>query len=80
MLPIIAGNKFVGRFEPVMNRKNKELIIQNWWWEKDTDINQDLIDALIRCLKDFIQFLNAKKISVSNTLVKDGFGWIKDCL
>jgi uncharacterized protein len=80
VLPIIYNGRFVGRCEPVIDRKNKELIINNWWWEKDIKINQVTIDALIRCFFDFAKFLDVKKISISRTLARDEFKWLEDCV
>lgn len=59
-----------------MNRKTKDLLIQNWWWEKDIKINQDMKDALIRCFTDFAKFLDVRKILTSKTLDKNEFIWM----
>ncbi|NOY08325.1 MAG: winged helix-turn-helix domain-containing protein [Spirochaetes bacterium] len=80
VLPVIYNESFIGRCEPIIDRKNKGLIIQNWWWEKDININQDMRDALIRCFTDFARFLNVEKISISNTLSKDGLKWVEKCV
>ena len=79
VLPIIYNDRFVGRCEPVFARKNKELIIINWWWEKDIKIDQKMTEALIRCFTDFAEFLNAEKISISEDLDKDEFIWLGNC-
>ncbi|MDA3941243.1 MAG: winged helix DNA-binding domain-containing protein [Spirochaetia bacterium] len=80
VLPVIYAGCFIARFEPIMNRKTKELLVQNWWWEKDIKINQDMTDALIRCFADFAKFLNAGKISTSNSLATHGFKWLGNCI
>lgn len=80
VLPVIYAGRFIARFEPIMNRKTKELLIQNWWWEKDIIINQEMKEALIRCITDFAKFLDAHKISLSNTLDINEFSWIRECL
>lgn len=77
VLPIIYGDKFVGRCEPIIDRKNKELIINNWWWEKDIKIDQDMTEALIRCFTSFGKFLNARKITISSTMNNNEFSWLK---
>ncbi len=77
VLPIIYNDRFIGRCEPIIDRKSKVLLINNWWWEKDIKINQGMTDALIRCFTDFASFLNARNISISSTLNKDEFKWIK---
>jgi uncharacterized protein len=80
VLPIIYNDRFVGRCEPNIDRKNKALLINNWWWEKDIKINQDLTDALKKCFFDFAKFLDVKKISISRTLSRDELKWLEDCL
>ncbi len=80
ILPIIYGDRFIGRCEPIIDRKNKELIINNWWWEKDIKNKQDMTEALIRCFTDFGNFLDARKISISSSLDKNEFKWVKNCV
>jgi len=80
VLPIIYKNRFIGRCEPILDNKKRKLAIKNWWWEKDITVNQDMTDALARCFRDFAEFLNVKKIVISNTLSKDKLEWIKDCV
>lgn len=80
VLPIIYKESFIGRCEPIMDHKNRELVIKDWWWEKDIVVNQDLTDALVRCFRDFAGFLDAKTIVISNTLSEDKLKWIKDCV
>ncbi len=81
VLPILYRDRFIARCEPVIDRKSKELVLQNWWWEKDVRINQDMIDALIRCFTDFVRFLDVERISMSNTLTKhDKLAWIRECV
>jgi len=79
ILPIIYKDKFIGRCEPIIDRKNKDLLIQNWWWEKDIKLDQDMKDALIRCFTDFAKFLDVRKISISEALDKDEFNWLGNC-
>jgi len=80
VLPIIYKERFIGRCEPIIDPKNRELVIKNWWWEKDIVVNKDMTDALARCFRDFAEFLDVKKIVISNTLSEDKLEWIKDCL
>ncbi len=80
VLPIKYKDRFIGRFEPIIDRKSKTLLIQSWWWEKDVTVSQDMIDALTRCFEDFVKFLNAGKISISDSLVKDRLNWIRNCV
>jgi uncharacterized protein YcaQ len=36
VLPILRGDRIVGRIEPVWNRKTKELAVHGTWWEPGT--------------------------------------------
>lgn len=79
VLPIIYGDKFIARFEPVFNRKSRELMIHNWWWEKDAPAPQKMEKALIRCFRSFCNFLGAEKISIPDSLSRKGLKWVSDC-
>lgn len=52
VLPIVIGNRFVGRLEPAQYKPNEKFTIKNIWWENDyspTDGDIDLIaDELTR--------------------------------
>lgn len=61
VLPVLFNNMFAARFEPVMDKKNKVLIIKNWWWEaslhKDLMHKSLLLDVLPRTMKMFYKYL-----------------------
>ncbi len=80
VLPVIYQEKFIGRCEPIIDRKNNELILMNWWWEKEIKQNSDMTRALIKCFKDFAKFLNIKKISISGNIKNNEFKWIQNCV
>ncbi|WP_279230388.1 winged helix DNA-binding domain-containing protein [Thermohalobacter berrensis] len=66
VLPILYGDKFIGRFEPVLDKKSNQLVIKNWWWEPEVSITDNLHYALISALKDFLNYLGADKVKISN--------------
>lgn len=76
VLPVLYGDRFVARFEPVLDRKSKTLCIRNWWWEKDLRIDSDMKNALGRCLGDFAAFLDAGAISMADNLDDTNVNWI----
>lgn len=78
VLPILYKDRFVGRFEPVLDQKNKTLLIHNWWWEKGIQVDSRMIDALIICINEFRKFLKAEAISISKNLSGQKFGWLKN--
>ncbi|MDA3847047.1 MAG: winged helix DNA-binding domain-containing protein [Vallitaleaceae bacterium] len=62
VLPILYKDALVGRFEPVLDKKTKVLTIKSWWWEDDFKITAKFKKALIRRLKAFGTYLDAKEI------------------
>ncbi|WP_410510929.1 winged helix DNA-binding domain-containing protein [Paenibacillus sp. BR2-3] len=65
VLPLLYGDRFVARFEPVMDKKSRTLNILNWWWEQGECLTPELslalkqaIASLARCLRaDSVRFL-----------------------
>jgi len=72
VLPIIFGDRFVGRFEPSFDRKKGVFSIQNWWWEKGVDTgDKAMLEALQACFAAFRNYLNAKELKLSSVAAKD---------
>ena len=63
VLPVLYGDRFVARFEPVRKKKNGTLTINNWWWEPGVNPTDDMIAALRECLEYFCTFLNITHIN-----------------
>ncbi|MFZ5966922.1 MAG: winged helix-turn-helix domain-containing protein [Bacillota bacterium] len=77
VLPILYGDRFVGRFEPKLDKKTKKLEIINWWWEPDVTMTDSLKQALSSCLKAFIGYLGAKDIQLNAACSrKNKLGWL----
>ncbi|MCG8480035.1 MAG: winged helix DNA-binding domain-containing protein [Spirochaetales bacterium] len=68
VLPILYGDAFIGRFEPVMNRKTGILTIKNWWWERERSVEPELIEALHRAVEAFAAFLGAGTVRLAGDL------------
>lgn len=56
VLPMIYGDRFIGRVEAVNDRKSKTLIIKNIWYEHDITPTKKLESAVSSCLKRFRKF------------------------
>jgi uncharacterized protein YcaQ len=67
VLPVMYNDCFIGRFEPGMDRKNKELVIKNWWWETDFILTAPLIDSLRECFKNFMLFTGAETVRLEGS-------------
>ncbi|QGQ97205.1 winged helix DNA-binding domain-containing protein [Paenibacillus psychroresistens] len=68
VLPVMYGDQFIARFEPSLDRKKKELVIKNWWWESEVVATAPIIDALKQCLADFMEFTGAITIRLEDSL------------
>lgn len=55
-LPILCGDRFVGRIEAVPNRKEGVLYIKGLWWEPGVRQTKAMNAALERALKQFAKF------------------------
>jgi uncharacterized protein YcaQ len=72
VLPVLYGDRFIARFDPGFDKKTRTFTVKNWWWESDLDQGQGMTDALVRCMIDFLNFLDAKEIKYSSRLLKKG--------
>ena len=77
VLPILYGDRFIGRFEPTFDRISNELVIKNWWWEEGIVPDEKMESALLECMLDFMNFLGAKKVSWAEDFRnKIGMSWL----
>ncbi len=56
VLPVVFGDRFVGRIEAVPDRKTGVLTVRNVWWEPDVRITKKMTSALNKTVKDFAKF------------------------
>ena len=65
VLPVLYGERFVARFEPVRDRKTKSMVVKNWWWEEGVDVeDMRMLAALSDCLDRFREFLGCKSTAL----------------
>lgn len=64
VIPVLYGDRFVARFEPVREKKTRLLTLKNWWWEPDITPTPAMNSALEECLKHFFEYLSIQKISL----------------
>ena len=84
VLPVLYGDRFIARCEPVRDRKRKELVIRNWWWETGQDgrmpvdpDDQDMRSAIISCLDEFRRFLGCESVRGDERAASGALGWLK---
>ena len=63
VLPILSGERFIGRTEVVSDKKNDTLVIKNLWFEPDVEITAAQLDAVTDCFERFRGFHGLKGIS-----------------
>ena len=61
-LPVLFGERFIGRVEAVNDKKEKCLVIKNLWLEESVRETKRLKSALERCAKRFARFNGCKEV------------------
>jgi uncharacterized protein YcaQ len=69
VLPILFGDRLVGRIEPRIDRREGVLRILDIWWESgfDPDGEAGFVDAFWDALEAHARFLGAKRITMPRT-------------
>lgn len=62
VLPVLQGDRFVARFEPVLEKKSGSLIIKNWWWEPGVDLVEEMQAGLRDGMMRYMNFLGSKDV------------------
>ncbi|MEK6256319.1 MAG: winged helix DNA-binding domain-containing protein [Chloroflexota bacterium] len=68
ILPVIYGDQFIARLDAKFDRKNWQLVINNWWWEEGVEPNEAMRVALAKCLERFSMYLSAKSIRLAGEI------------
>lgn len=81
VLPVLYGDRFVARFEPVKDKKSKALVIRNWWWEPDIKQTKKLQEGLSRCFQEFIAYLDVQHVEISpDLMLREHLGWLVESI
>ena len=62
-LPILFGDRFVGRIEAVPDRKTGTLTVKGLWWEPGVRLTKKLEAALEKTLVTFARFNDCESVS-----------------
>lgn len=77
VLPILYGNNFVARFEPVLDKNSRTLIIRNWWWEPGIKVTSKMRKKLQQCIKSFMEFTETQNLVIyDNVLTVTKLEWL----
>lgn len=71
VLPVLYGDRFIARVEPIFDKKARVLTLAGWWWEKGVRPNAALRDALRTCVAEFAAYLGADRVRLSDTVAED---------
>ncbi len=64
VLPVLYGDRFVARVEPVFDKKARVLRIEGWWWEPGFRPDAAAKDALATCTAEFARYLGAERVEL----------------
>ncbi len=67
-LPILYGDRLVGRLDPRLNRETRTLEVKGFWLEEGISINQALENALSAGFQRFMRFIGAERIDSGDVL------------
>lgn len=70
VVPILWGDRFVGRFDPKADRKTKTLILRNLLLESDTEEFDALLPLLAQKFREFARFNQCEQVVVEQTTPK----------
>ena len=70
VLPILSGDRFIGRIEIVNDKKLKELIVKNFWFEEDIVSGDSFYESIYECLTRFSKFNECETIKLECELGK----------
>lgn len=62
VLPVLSGDRFIGRIEIVNDKKLKQLIVKKFWFEDDITSKDKLYENIYDCIKGFSKFNDCETI------------------
>ena len=62
VLPVLHGERFAGRVEPVCDRKNNVLVVRRFWPEEDVKVNDRFLWALEDALQTLCRFHGLSRV------------------
>ena len=62
VLPMLQGDRIIGRVEPIVKRDRKELIINGVWWEPRVKPTKALRASLDEALERLARFVGATRV------------------
>jgi hypothetical protein len=72
VLPVLYGDRFIARLEPVLDKRSRVVTVKGWWWDQDIICDDILIEALAACFDQFLAYLNATSLQYAGTTFNPG--------
>jgi hypothetical protein len=76
VLPVLFGDRLVGRIEPRIDRRAGVLRVLGMWWEGDFDplATDGFVDALVTALEAHARFTGARRIALPRAAAQRALG------
>ena len=71
VLPVLYGERFVARFEPVFDKRNRALTVKKWWWEPGIRVDKPMQEAISQAMERFCRYLQVEQFSLSSDINAD---------
>ncbi len=71
VLPVLYGEQFIARAELLYERKNKALVLRNWWWESGAPAGAEVAAALADGLNHFACYLEVQQFVLQSPAAED---------
>ncbi len=68
VMPILAGDRFIGRMDPRFDRERSRLVVQGLWLEPGVRVTKRLLRNLRDALETFSRFHGASEVAVQRTV------------
>jgi uncharacterized protein YcaQ len=68
VLPILSGRDLIGRIEMVNDKKNQVLGVKNIWYEKNTELDGQLLKSIEETISRFARFNGCREIKNESKL------------
>lgn len=69
VLPVLYGERFVARLDPLFDKASRAFTIGNWWWEEGVDKHdKGMQQALAECVRAFAKYLGASSVNLGDAV------------
>lgn len=71
VLPVLYGDHFIARADLLYDRKNRALVLRNWWWEAGATADPAVESALADGLNHFSRYLEVQRFILQSPAADD---------